>query len=103
MAVKLTNTSLDNVKYLAPAYSDIVIEAEDIPVVALNSYNVKYIIKLSIDDTEIILKAPLDSNNKALFRISSVLQDYTQTDKRGYDLNGVYSRHQGNQMLNSKH
>lgn len=103
MAVKLTNTSQGNVKYLAPAYSDIVIEAEDIPAVALNSYNVKYVVKVYIDNAIIILKAPLDSNNKALFRISSVLQDYTQTDKRGYDLNGVYSRHQGNQMLNSNH
>ncbi len=103
MAVKLTNTSQGNVKSLAPAYSDIVIEAEGIPANILGLYNVKYIMFLYINGQAVKLKAPLDSNNKALFRISSILQDYTQTDKRGYDIDNIYSRHQGLQMLYSNH
>ena len=105
MAVKLTNTSQGNVKQLAPAYSDIVIEAEGIPANILGLYNVKYIMYLIINNFGVMikLKAPLDSNNKALFRISSILQDYTQSDKRGYDIDNIYSRHQGNQMLYNNH
>ena len=103
MAVKLTNTSQGNVKSLSPAYSDIVIEAEGIPANILGLYNVKYIMFLYINGQAVKLKAPLDSNNKALFRISSILQDYTQTDKRGYDIDNIYSRHQGLQMLYSNH
>jgi len=104
MAVKLNNTSTDNVKYLAPAYSDIVIEAEGIPDNIVPLFNVKYVIVLYINNVLMTtLKAPLDSNNKALFRISSILQDYTETDKSGYDLDSINSRFKGSSMTYNNH
>ncbi len=104
MAVELRTTMQGNAQYLAPAYSDIVIYAEGIPDIVLAQQNVKYICVVYINAVQVAtLKAPVDSNGKAIFRISSILQDYTETDKSGYDLNSVYSTLNGNTMLQSNH
>jgi hypothetical protein len=110
MAVQLRTTMQGNAQYLAPAYSDIVIYAEGIPPILLNQQvagvisNLKYICVVSINAVQVAtLKAPVDSNDKALFRISSILQDYTETDKSGYDVNNINSSFNNNSMLTSNH
>ena len=105
MAVELRTTMQGNAQSLAPAYSDIVIYAEGIPQNIIDTgFNVKYQCRVAINGVlAVILKAPVDSNGKAIFRISSILQDYTETDKSGYDVDLVYSRFNGNTMQNSNH
>ena len=104
MAVELRTTMQGNAQFLAPAYSDIVIYAEGIPDIVLAQQNVKYICLVYINAVQVAtLKAPVDSNGKAIFRISSILQDYTETDKSGYDLNSIYSTFNNNTMLQSNH
>jgi hypothetical protein len=110
MAVILRTTMQGNAKIIAPAYSDIVIYAEGISPLILAQQvagtisNVKYICKVTINaETVATLKAPVDSNDKAIFRISSILQDYTETDKSGYDLNAINSSFNNNSMLDSNH
>jgi len=110
MAVNLRTTMQGNAQYLAPAYSDIVIYAEDIPPILFNQQvagvisNLKYICVVSINaQTVATLKAPTDSNDKALFRISSILQDYTETDKSGYDLDFVNSTFNTDTMYENNH
>lgn len=104
MAVELRTTMQGNAQFLAPAYSDIVIYAEGIPDIVLAQQNVKYICVVYVNAVQVAtLKAPVDSNGKAIFRISSILQDYTETDKSGYDLNSIYSTLNGNTMLQSNH
>lgn len=110
MAVELRTTMQGNAQYLAPAYSDIVIYAEGIPPILFNQQvagvisNLKYICVIYVNAVQVAtLKAPVDSNDKAIFRISSILQDYTETDKSGYDLNSIYSTLNGNTMLDSNH
>jgi hypothetical protein len=105
MAVELRTTMQGNAQYLAPAYSDIVIYAEGIPQNIIDTgFNVKYLVSLSIDGVNVAtLKAPVDSNGKAIFRISSILQDYTETDKSGYSDSDTNSTFNGNNMLQSNH
>jgi hypothetical protein len=106
MAVVLRTTMQGNAQKLAPAYSDIVVYAEGIPQNIIDTgFNVKYFISISVDGVGIAtLKAPVDSNGKAIFRIASILQDYTSTDKSGYDLAGnAVSTFNGNTMLESNH
>lgn len=105
MAVELRTTMQGNAQYLAPAYSDIVIYAEGIPQNIIDTgFNVKYLVSLSIDGVLVVtLKAPVDSNGKAIFRISSILQDYTETDKSGYSDSDTNSTFNGNNMLQSNH
>lgn len=105
MAVELRTTMQGNAQSLAPAYSDIVIYAEGIPQNIIDTgFNVKYQCRVAINGVlVVVLKAPVDSNGKAIFRISSILQDYTETDKSGYDVDLVYSRFNGNTMQNSNH
>lgn len=105
MAVQLRTTMVGDAKKLAPAYSDIVIYAEGIPANILNTkYNVKYRCSIFIDGVNVaVLKAPPNNNRKAIFRISSILQDYTETDKSGYDLAGASSGFQNQSMLEYNH
>jgi len=106
MAVVLRTTMQGNAQKLAPAYSDIVVYAEGLPQNIIDTgFNVKYFISISVDGVGIAtLKAPVDSNGKAIFRIASILQDYTSTDKSGYDLAGSsVSTFNGNTMLESNH
>ena len=104
MAVQLKTTMTNDANKLAPAYSDIVIYAENIPQGIINLYNVKYICQVYINNVLIAtLKAPLDNYNKAIFRIASILQDYTETDKSGYDLDGIYSTFGNNNMQSVNH
>lgn len=104
MAVQLKTTMTSDADKLAPAYSDIVIYAENIPVWIINLYNIKYICQVYINGVLIAtLKAPLDNYNKAIFRIAPILQDYTETDKSGYDLNGINSTFGGSTMVNVNH
>lgn len=105
MAVQLKTTMSGNAKKLAPAYSDIVIYAEGISQNILNTkYNVKYRCSIFIDGVGVaVLKAPPNNNNKAIFRISSILQDYTETDKSGYDVGAINSTFQNQTMLNNNH
>ena len=111
MAVELRTTMQGNAQYLAPAYSDIVIYAEGIPPLLIAQQvagvvsNLKYICVVAVNaQTVATLKAPVDTNDKAIFRISSILQDYTETDKSGYDLaGGANSTFNNDVMLNSNH
>jgi len=84
---------------LIPAYSDIVAYAEGIPAnILANSFNVKYICKVFIDGVVVAtLKAPPNSNinNKALFRVQSILQDHTETDKRNFRNDNASSTFEG--------
>ena len=88
MSVSLRNNLTGDRAKLIPAYSDVVIYAEGIPNnILANSFNVKYICKVFIENELVAtLKAPPNSNinNKALFRIQSILQDFTETDTNGY-------------------
>jgi len=88
MPVKLISNLTGERAKLIPAYSDVVVYAEDIPQNILdNNFNIKYICKVFINDQLVVeLKAPPNSriNNKALFRIQDVLQDFTNTDISGY-------------------
>ena len=111
MAVELRTTMQGNAQYLAPAYSDIVIYAEGIPPLLIAQQvagvvsNLKYICVVAVNaQTVATLKAPVDSNDKAIFRISSILQDYTETDKSGYDLaGGANSTFNNDVMLENNH
>lgn len=89
MAVQLKTLMTGNVKFLAPAYSDIVIQARGMGQNIIDTkFNIKYICQVIINgQTVATLKAPVDPalNNRALFRIQSILQDYTETDKLGFE------------------
>ena len=105
MAVVLRTTMQGNAQKLAPAYSDIVVYAEGIPQNIIDTgFNVKYFISISVDGVGIAtLKAPVDSNGKAIFRIASILQDYTSTDKSGYSDIDTNSTFNGLNMQFSNH
>ena len=84
--LKLLNTG--NAKFLTPAYADIVVQASDIPPnIVDNKFNVKYICRILIDgQLAAVLKAPIkDNTNRAIFRIHNILQDFTETDKHGFE------------------
>lgn len=89
MAIQLKNLSLGNVKNIAPAYSDIIIQASGIDTFFIqNNFNVKYICNVIIDNVTVAtLKAPPNPSifNRAHFRIQNVLQDYTKTDIQGFE------------------
>lgn len=111
MGIELRNLSIGNVKHLAPAYSDIVIEAKGITTDFVNNnYNVKYIVKLYIG-VELVatLKAPPNPNlgfNRAHFRLQTILQDYTKTDIKGYETaTQVFgdSTFKGNKYIDAPH
>jgi len=105
MAVELRTTMQGDAKELTAAYTDIVIYAEGIPDIVLAQQNVKYICVVIVNGQQVAtLKAPVDSNDKAIFRIASILQDYTETDKSGYDLDSsAPSTSFGNTMIESNH
>lgn len=111
MAVELRNLSIGNVKYLAPAYSDIVLEASGITLDFINNnYNVKYFLRIYIGlDLVAELKAPPNPNlgfSRAHFRIQSILQDYTKTDTKGYESSSQTfgdSTFKGNKYIDSPH
>lgn len=89
MAIELETLMTGNTKHLTAAYSDVVIRAKGITTNFLNdNYNVKYLCKVVINGTVVAtLKAPPNSNyfQRAHFRLQSILQDYTTTDKQGYE------------------
>ena len=92
-----------NTGHLVPAYSDIVVYAEGIAQSTIdNFFNVKYICLVVIDGTTVAtLKAPpvvdADSaiNNKAFFRVQSIIQDFTETDKRNFESITAPSKFEG--------
>lgn len=105
MSVVLRTTMQGNAQKLAPAYSDIVVYAEGLPQNIIDTgFNVKYFITIAVDGVGVAtLKAPVDSNGKAIFRIASILQDYTSTDKSGYSDLDTNSTFNGNNMQLSNH
>jgi len=107
MAVELETLMTGNVQYLAPAYSDIIIRAKGMPNdIYDNKYNVKYICKVYIDGVlAATLKAIPDTNlnRRAHFRIHNILQDYTSTDKLGFDSIECNSTFEGSQYIDNPH
>ena len=105
MSVVLRTTMQGNAQKLVPAYSDIVVYAEGLPQNIIDTgFNVKYFITIAVDGVGVAtLKAPVDSNGKAIFRIASILQDYTSTDKSGYSDLDTNSTFNGNNMQLSNH
>ena len=89
MSVTLKFLSTGNAKFLTPAYSDIVVQASNIPSnIYNNKFNVKYLCSIIVNGTTVAtLKAVPNpnANRRALFRIQSILQDFTQTDKLGFE------------------
>jgi|TARA_R100000479_G_C6395278_1_gene206865 hypothetical protein len=88
MAVELETQMLNNARFITPAYTDIVIRAKGIPQnILVNKFNVKYVLILYINDTVMLLKAPPNPaiNNMAYFKIDSIVQDFVETDFKGYD------------------
>jgi len=105
MAVELKHIHSDtNNQYLTRAYNDIILQATGIPQNIIdNYYNVKFICNIVINnENAATLKAP-PKDNKAIFRVSSVLQDFTVTDNKGYDVDGVYSTYEGLNMSADNH
>ena len=102
-------SDVDNIHYLIPAYSDIVISALNIPDNILeNKVDVKFRITLFIKGSTIAtLKTPpiASIDNDAIFRIQSILQDYTQTDTKGYrdDVNNSTHNNSSSKMPHSIH
>lgn len=110
MAVTLKSTMGNEAKKLAVAYSDIVIYATNISQILIAQQvagvisNLKYFIVIIINGKAVAtLKAPVDDNDNAIFKIDKVLQDFTETDKSGYDLNSVDSTFQGQTMFFNNH
>lgn len=109
MSVTLKFLSTGNAKFLTPAYSDIVIQASNIPSnIYNNKFNVKYLCAIIVNGTTVAtLKAVPNpnANRRALFRIQSILQDYTQTDKLGFEtsLQGADSTFNGQFFIDAPH
>lgn len=97
-----------NAVNITPAYNDIVIRAKGIPDnILANKFNVKYLCILYVNDDFVVLKAPpnADINNMAYFKVDSIIQDYVQTDYKGYDDSAIsqQSKFNGSNYHNSPH
>ncbi len=106
--ITLTNLTTGNAQYIAPAYSDIVIKASGIPSNILdNNFNIKFRCTVIVNNTTaVVLKVPVQTDGQAvfgLFKISSIIQDFTKTDNKGYDVDGVNSTFAGDTMLVNNH